>query len=98
MALLRRIPTVTHLVVERTAWRLSVVPLGSVTPREAGAVAIAGPGACLLVAPLWGMVLPGSGLAWWYAAHVVFLLPVFGDGRVLLASLRAGALKAGGRP
>ena len=97
VVLLRRLPGVTHITLERTAWRFSVAPLGTLSAREVGLVALAGPGACLLAAPVWCMVLPESGLAWWYAAHLVFLLPPFGDGRMLVASVRAGALKTGWR-
>lgn len=91
VVLLRRIPGITHITLERTAWRFSVAPVGTLSARQVGLVAVAGPGACLLAAPVWWVAAPGSGLAWWYAAHAVFLLPLFGDGRMLLASVRAGA-------
>ncbi|WP_353355015.1 hypothetical protein [Intrasporangium sp. DVR] len=92
VVLLRRIPGITHITLERTSFRFSVVPVGTLTARQVGLVAVAGPGACLLTVPAWWVALPGSGLAWWYAAHVVFLVPVFADGRLLLASVRSGAL------
>lgn len=86
---LKRIRTVTHIAIERTAWRTSVIPEGTMTARQTAAVALAGPAACVAVgALLW---LPGLDrpLAWWYLAHIGFLLPFFGDGRALLRALRA---------
>ena len=97
VVLLRRMPGITHITLERTAWRFSVAPMGTLSSRQVAFVAVAGPGACLLAAAVWWVVLPASGLAWWYAAHVVFLLPVFSDGRLLLASVRAGPLDTGRR-
>ncbi|ADU47568.1 hypothetical protein [Intrasporangium calvum] len=97
VVLLRRMPGITHITLERTAWRFSVAPVGALSSRQVGLVAVGGPGACLLAAAAWWVALPASGLAWWYAAHVVFLLPVFGDGRMLLASVRAGLLGTGRR-
>ncbi|NJQ01889.1 hypothetical protein [Streptomyces zingiberis] len=85
---LKRIPTVTHITIARTAWRTSVIPEGTMTARQTAVVAVAGPFACALVgALLW---LPGldRALAWWYLAHLGFLLPCFGDGRALLHGLR----------
>ncbi len=85
--LIRRIDTVSHISIERTTWRTSVVPEGSMSPRQAGVVALAGPSACVAVGcPLW---LLDRSLAWWYLAHIAFLLPVFGDGRAILFCLRS---------
>ena len=86
---LKRIRTVTHISIERTAWRTSVLPEGTMTARQTAMVALAGPSVCAAVgALLW---LPGLDrpLAWWYLAHIVFLLPFFGDGRALWHSFRA---------
>lgn len=85
---LRRIRTVTHITIERTAWRTSVIPQGAMTARQMAGVALAGPSACVSVgALLWFSGLDRS-LAWWYLAHVVFLLPLFGDGKALRQGLR----------
>lgn len=88
VVLLRRIPTVTRVVVTRTAWRTSVIPEGPMTPRQTARVAVAGPASCVLV----GVLLLTSGvdraLSWWYLAHALFLLPCFGDGRTLLHTAR----------
>ncbi|NEC18286.1 hypothetical protein [Streptomyces parvus] len=84
---LKRIPTVTHIVIERTTWRTSVVPSGTMSARHTVLVALIGPGACVAVGTLlWASGL-GRALAWWYLAHVLFLLPFFGDGRALWNSL-----------
>ncbi|MEH0582450.1 MULTISPECIES: hypothetical protein [Streptomyces] len=86
---LKRIRTVTHIAIERTAWRTSVIPEGTMTARQTTVVALAGPAACVAVgAFLWlsGLDRP---LAWWYLAHIGFLLPFFGDGRALLHALHA---------
>ncbi|MCX4904271.1 hypothetical protein [Streptomyces sp. NBC_00878] len=86
---LKRIHTVTHIAIERTAWRTSVVPEGTMAARQTAVVALAGPSACVAVgALLWLSGLDRS-LAWWYFAHIVFLLPFFGDGRALWHSFRA---------
>jgi hypothetical protein len=85
--LLRRIPAVRQIIVERTAWRLSVIPLGTLTPRQSAQVAVAGPSSCVLVgAALWLSRVDGW-LAWWFLAHALFLLPVFGDGRALVGAV-----------
>jgi hypothetical protein len=83
---LKRIDTVTHLAIDRTRWRISVVPLGTLTARQVVGVAIAGPLSCVVVgSALW---ISRPSLAWWYLAHGIFLLPFFGDGRSLIAGLR----------
>lgn len=87
VVLLRRIATVRTIVLERTAWRFSVVPRGAISPPQAAAVAVAGPAASALV----GVALRVTGvdlwLSWWFLAHAAFLLPVFGDGRALVIAL-----------
>lgn len=84
---LKRIPTVTHIVIERTAWRTSVVPSGTMNARHTVLVALIGPGACVVAGTLlWASGLDRA-LAWWYLAHALFLLPFFGDGRALWHSL-----------
>lgn len=91
VVVLKRIRTVTHIAIERTALRTSVVPEGTLTARQAAAVALAGPCACVAVgAALWLSGLDRS-LSWWYLAHIVFLLPFFGDGRALWHCLRASS-------
>lgn len=96
VVVLKRIPTITHIVVERTALRTSVLPLGTMTGRQSATVALAGPCACFAVgAALWLSGLDRS-LAWWYLAHIVFLLPFFGDGRALRQGLRSPRSRTGG--
>ena len=85
---LKRIRTVTHIAIERTGWRTSVIPEGTMNARQTAVVALAGPSACVAVgAVLWLSSLDRS-LAWWYLAHIVFLLPFFGDGRAVWNSFR----------
>lgn len=76
---------VDAVAVERTWLRISVTPVGDLTPRRVVLAALAGPGAAALV----GLGNLAAGLppavGWLYLAHLMFLLPVFGDGRVVLA-------------
>ncbi|MEU2873342.1 hypothetical protein ABZ769_29775 [Streptomyces olivoreticuli] len=87
---LKRIRTVTHIAIERTAWRTSVIPQGTMTARQTAAVALAGPSACVAVGALLWLSGLDRPLSWWYLAHVVFLLPLFGDGQALWCSFRKG--------
>lgn len=86
---LKRIRTVTHIVIERTAWRTSVIPEGTMSAWQTAVVALAGPSACIAVGALLWLPDLDRSLAWWYLAHIVFLLPFFGDGRALWHSFRA---------
>jgi hypothetical protein len=91
---LKRISTVTHITIDRTFFRFSVVPSGTMTGRQIAWVAIAGPASCMAVGlPLWISGVDRS-LAWWFMAHVVFLLPIFGDGQSLLRGLRRSGSEA----
>ncbi|GAA2136014.1 hypothetical protein [Glycomyces algeriensis] len=87
-AVLKTRPGITAITVEATAWRISLIPEGTLTRGENALVALAGPLACAAVgAGLW---LTGIDrlLAWWYLLHLAFLLPVFGDGQALWRSFR----------
>ncbi|MER5934937.1 hypothetical protein [Streptomyces sp. NPDC002054] len=86
---LKRIRTVTHIAVDRTLLRVSVVPQGTMTARQVAGVAVAGPLSCAVVGAVLWLSAADRALAWWYFAHLVFLLPFFGDGRVLRHALRA---------
>ncbi|WP_146252255.1 hypothetical protein [Streptomyces carminius] len=85
---LRRVRTVTRIALERTAWRTSVVPEGTMTARQTAGVALAGPLSCVAVGALLWLPDLDRSLAWWYLAHAAFLLPLFGDGRALRHALR----------
>ncbi|WKK26999.1 hypothetical protein QZH56_16240 [Streptomyces olivoreticuli] len=87
---LKRIRTVTHIAIERTAWRTSVIPQGTMTARQTATVALAGPSVCVAVGTLLWLSGLDRPLSWWYLAHVVFLLPLFGDGQALWRSFRKG--------
>ena len=72
--------------VQATAWRVSLQPCGELTRAQAALVALAGPGTSILVGAvllLLGHHVTGAV----FLAHVVFLLPCFGDGRALRAAL-----------
>lgn len=85
---LKRIDSVTHIAIDRTKWRISIIPLGILTDRQIVRVAVAGPLSCVVVgSALWILGLDRS-LAWWYLAHAIFFLPSFGDGRNLCRGLR----------
>ncbi|MEG9224955.1 hypothetical protein [Aeromicrobium sp. Sec7.5] len=86
---LRRIASVDQVWLERTGWRISLHPCGLMSPRQIAAVAVAGPGACVLVGLGLGVLLPGSTLRWWYLAHVLALVPPLGDGRALVTAARS---------
>ncbi len=73
--------------VERRLLRISVLPRGELTLPEVRAVAVAGPGASALAGLLLAVTVPWLGLQYWYFAHLVFLLPPFGDGMALVRSV-----------
>ncbi len=85
---LKRIRSVTHIAIDRTAWRTSVIPEGTMTARQMAGVALVGPCSCVIVGSLLWLPDLDRPLAWWHLAHAVFLLPCFGDGRALRHSLR----------
>lgn len=86
-AVLRRCRGVSHVLVTVTPWRFSLEPRGTMSPGQLFLVALAGPGAVVAAGLVLRMTVPQLGLHWWFLAHLVFLLPVFGDGRSLLAAL-----------
>ena len=88
VAVLRRCAGVSHLVVSSTWWRFSLEPRGSITAAQVVGVALAGPGAAAAVGLVLWAALPGAGLHGWFLVHLVFLLPVFGDGRSLVLGVR----------
>lgn len=87
-AVLARSPGVTGITVERTGWRVSLIPEGTLTRARNAAVALSGPLTCGAIGAILYLTGLDRGLAWWYMLHLVFLLPLFGDGRALLLSLR----------
>lgn len=84
-------PNVGIVSLEITPLRVSLHPHGYMTGWQVAAVAAAGPGACTVVgAILWALPV-NYGLHWWYLTHVIFLLPIFGDGHALVRGLLLGA-------
>lgn len=97
LLVLRRVGTVRTVLVTRERWRVSLTPVGTMTPRQVATTALAGPAACVL---LGFVLLPVDALvAAVHLAHVVQLLPLFGDGRALVHAARGRGLRAddGGR-
>ena len=88
VAVLRRCGGVSGVVMTATPWRFSLEPRGVITHRQVAAVAVAGPAAATGVGLVLWVGLPQAALHWWFIAHLVFLLPIFGDGRSLVLALR----------
>ncbi|MBB2987320.1 hypothetical protein [Terracoccus luteus] len=94
---------ITHVGLEQTWLRLSVVPIGRADGRTVVVAALAGPLACvavgglglLVAAALSPVVALPTAWCWAFVAHVVLLLPVFGDGRVLARALLASPAPVG---
>jgi len=86
--LLKRIDAVSHLAIDRTAWRISIVPFGVLDARQIVGVALIGPVSCVAVGSALLILDLDPSLAWWYIAHGIFLLPFFGDGQNLIIGLR----------
>lgn len=81
-----RLAGVRHVEVEQVRWRISVLPVGALPSRGADAlVALAGPGTAAAVGASTWVWSPE--LAACYLVHLLFLLPVFGDGRRVLRYL-----------
>jgi hypothetical protein len=79
---------VERIDIESTLLRISLRPQGELTTQQAIAVALAGPGACVLVGIALHAALPLAHLHWWYLLHAGFLLPIFGDGRAVVQAVR----------
>lgn len=88
LAVLSRTRGVGGLTLERSMWRISVRPNGGLRGRDAALAAVSGPGCCVVVGVVLWLVAADLSLHGWYLAHAIFLTPVFGDGRALLAGLR----------
>lgn len=89
LAALSRARGVTGIALERTLWRTSVRVHGVHRAQEAAAAAIAGPGTCVLAGGILWVLAPGLSPHGWYLAHAVFVVPVFNDGRQMVALLRS---------
>ncbi len=97
---------ITHVGLEQTWLRLSVVPIGRADGRTVVVAALAGPLACVAVgglgllaaAALTPLVALPTAWCWAFVAHVAFLLPVFGDGRVLARAALASMAPVVARP
>lgn len=88
LTVLSRARGVTAFTLERSTWRISIAPHGRITTGAAALAALAGPGGCVVAGGLLWIVVPELQVHGWYLAHAVFLVPLFNDGRILLAALR----------
>lgn len=100
---LRRMPGVTRIEVERSVWRFSIIPSGTMSARQVVVVAAAGPLSAVAVGLLLVLVGLDRVLGAVYLVHGIQLLPVFGDGRALISGLRGNRLdtesrETAGRP
>lgn len=84
-------PQVHRLRLEATWTRISITPCGQMTGGQVIAAAVAGPGICIVLGLALSLLPSTWGVQVWFLLHAVFLLPCFGDGRAILASLRAGS-------
>lgn len=74
------------LRIECTLWRISIYPLGSMTRLHAILTALSGPLFCASIGVL--LWLAGHSLvAFSFTAHLIFLLPCFGDGRAVITAI-----------
>lgn len=97
---------VTHVALEQTWLRLSVVPIGRADGRTVVVAALAGPLACVAVgglgllaaAALSPVVTLPTAWCWAFVAHALLLLPVFGDGRVVARAVLPRLAPAVARP
>lgn len=91
---LRRTAGVHHIHVTATRWRVSIAPVGTMTPRQVLVTALVGPASAVVVGLL---LLPlNDAVAVIYLAHGLQLLPMFGDGRAVVHALRGRGLSQAG--
>lgn len=77
-----------RIELEFNLFRFSVRGIGGSTGRGIFATALSGPIAAVAFGVILSIVFPNSGLLGWYALHLLFLLPFFGDGRALVIGVR----------
>jgi hypothetical protein len=85
----RRCQGITAFRVESTIFRFSLSPVGFLFGWQIALTALAGPLAAALVGCLLFVAAPALSLHYWFWLHLVFLTPVFGDGRSLIVGLRS---------
>jgi len=89
VVVLKRAAGISHLGLERSWLRFSIIPLGDLSHREQALVAAAGPVSCVVVGVVLWSATPLTVVATFYVAHGLLVLPPFGDGRVLVRAARA---------
>ncbi|WP_216387108.1 hypothetical protein [Arcanobacterium phocae] len=77
-----------RIELEFNLFRFSVRGIGSSTGRGIFATALSGPIVAVVFGFILSIVFPDSGLLGWYVLHLLFLLPIFGDGRALVFGVR----------
>lgn len=88
-ALLRRVTGLHAVEVITTFARFTFAPKGALRGRDIAMIGVAGPVAALAAGAALLIFVPVWGLHWWYLGHVMFLLPVFGDGKSILVGARS---------
>lgn len=83
-AVLALSPSVREVAVERSIFRISLLPLGKISVGEACAAALAGPVSAVVFGGFFWLFARNLGIHYWYIVHMLFLLPLFGDGRALV--------------
>lgn len=86
LVLLKRVAGVNSHI-SFTLMRISVVPHGLMSGWQIARVALAGPMLCVGIGIGIALTMPEVQLQWWYLAHAIFVLPLFGDGRSLIKGL-----------
>lgn len=85
LVLLSKYPSVQGIDVKASWSRFSVHPHGTLSAHQTITVGASGPVACGLIGIVLWML--DSTLALWYIGHLIFLLPIFGDGKAVLLAL-----------
>lgn len=87
---LKRCSGVRTVVLSTTALRFSITPVGLMSSRQIAVTAAVGPLSCVLAGT--ALLQFDGALAAVYLAHVLQLLPIFGDGRALILARRGWRL------
>lgn len=95
---MRLFKSIEDVYLTAGAFRLSLTPTGSLLGWQVAVIALAGPCAAAAVGGVLKLILDDSALYLWYLLHLLFLLPMFGDGKSLIIGLRAWSTPISLRP
>ncbi|WP_255771677.1 hypothetical protein [Pseudarthrobacter sulfonivorans] len=84
----RRFRGISSFVVSSSMFRFSIAPVGRLYGWQIAVMALAGPVAAAAAGLVLWAAVPGLLLHWWFWPHLVFLAPLFGDGRSLVVGIR----------